>query len=194
MRWLGLAVFFVFFGCMEAKAQVVALGASGTRGYFLPLSEAWPAKLEALLRQHGVDVSVTNQGVNGDTSDRMLSRLDSAVPDGTRVVIFDCCGNDNKDQRNVVADHEGNIRAIIGRLRARGIAVVFSGGPQSQTDAPIARSLGASWCGRLYEGVPPEHIILSPQGNAGRHPDEKGHDMIAARMLPCVMRALGRKG
>ena len=26
------------------------------------------------------------------------------------------------------------------------------------------------------------------------HPTPKGHDAIAARMLPCVLRALGRKG
>jgi acyl-CoA thioesterase-1 len=191
MRWLGLVLILTLFGATEAKAQVVALGASGTRGYHLPESEAWPAKLEALLRRHGVNVSVSNQGINGDTTDGMLSRLDSAAPDGTRVVIFDPGGNDYKNKRHPVADHEGNIRTIIDRLRARGVAVVFSGGPESATDAPIAQQAGASWCGRLYQGVPPEDIEDSPDGH---HPTPAGHDIIAARMLPCVLQALRHKG
>jgi acyl-CoA thioesterase-1 len=85
MRWLGLIVALTLFGVTTASAQVVALGDSATRGYLLPITDAWPAKLEGLLRQRGINVGVANQGVNGDTSDGMLSRLDSAVPDGTRV-------------------------------------------------------------------------------------------------------------
>lgn len=197
MRWLGSIVALTVFGVTTANAQVVALGDSTTRGYLLPLSDVWPAKLEALLHQRGINVSVTNQGVNGDTSDGMLSRLDSAVPEGTRVVIFSCCGNDNKDKRDIVADHLGNIRTIVGRLRARGIAVVYSGqklrgeGPHDDEGAAIARSGGAAWCGWVYQGVALDDLEDSP---AGRHPNPRGHDAIAARMLPCVMRALGRKG
>jgi hypothetical protein len=98
--------------------------------------------------------------------------------------------NDNKNRNNIVADHAGNIRTIISRLRTRGIAVIYStegGGP---ADAAIARSAGASLCGGMYKGVPPEDLESS---RAGRHPTPQGHDIIAARMLPCVMRALGRK-
>ncbi|MGD0565309.1 MAG: GDSL-type esterase/lipase family protein [Roseiarcus sp.] len=189
MRWLGLALVVALFGAAAAKAQVVALGDSSTRGYLLPISDAWPAKLEALLRQRGLNVSVANEGINGDTSEGMLGRLDSAVPEGTRVVIFGCCGNDNKDKNHKVFDHEGNIRTIISRLRARGIAVVFSSN-SGPSDAATAQNAGAPLCGGMYQGVPPEELEDS---KAGRHPTPKGHDIIAARMLPCVMRALGRK-
>ena len=76
MRRLGLIVALSLFGVTEGQAQVVALGPSSTRGYLLPLTDAWAAKLEALLRQHGANLSVANEGINGDTSDGMLSRLD----------------------------------------------------------------------------------------------------------------------
>jgi acyl-CoA thioesterase I len=195
LGWLRLIVALLLFGAIEAKAQVVALGDSSTKGYDVPESETWPAKLKALLRQRGVNVSVANQGINGDTSDGMLGRLDSAVPNGTRVVIFTCCGNDNKDGNHVVADHDSNIRTIVNRLRARAIAVVYSGqsmqGQHDETGVAIARRAGASWCGWVYQGVAREDLNDSP---AGRHPTPKGHDAIAARMLPCVLRALGRKG
>ena len=134
-RWIGGAILLAFLGGAQANAQVVALGDSATKGYHLAESEAWPAKLEALLHQHGANVSVANEGVNGDTSDGMLSRLDSAVPNGTRVVIFSCCGNDGKDAHHMVADHNGNIRTIVGQLRARGIAVVYSGQAHDQAGA-----------------------------------------------------------
>ena len=175
-----------------ASAQVVALGASGTKGYMLPEAETWPAKLQALLHARGLDVSVSNQGINGDTSDGMRARLESAVPLGTRVVIFDPSGNDSKNERTIVRDRPGNIKAIINRLRERGIVVIFSGtGPTRMQDEPLAASLGASMCGGLYKGVPPEHFEQSP---AGRHPDAVGTDIIAAHLLPCVMRALKRSG
>lgn len=197
MRWLGWIVALTLLGVTTANAQVVALGDSATRGYLLPISDAWPAKLEGLLRQRGTNVSVANQGVNGDTSDGMLSRLDFAVPSGTRVVILMCCGNDNKDKRHLVADHLGNVRTLISQLRARGIAVVYSGqggvayGGHDNAGAAAARSAGASWCGWAYQDLAPEDKEDSP---AGVHPTPSGHDKIAARMLPCVMRALGRKG
>ncbi len=199
MRWLGLIVALALFGVTAAKAQVVALGGSQTRGYLLPITDAWPAKLEGLLHQRGINVSVANEGVNGDTSDGMLSRLDSAVPDGTRVVILMCCGNDNKDRRNIVADHLGNVTTLVTRLRARGIAVVYSAsggvafGRLDEAGASAARSAGASWCGGSYQGLAPEDKEDS-HSIAGVHPTPSGHDKIAARMLPCVMRALGRRG
>ena len=45
--------------------------------------------------------------------------------------------------------------------------------------------------GGSYQDLAPEDKEDSP---AGVHPTPSGHDKIAARMLPCVMRALGRKG
>ena len=195
MRLIGLAVLLTLLAGAPAQAQVVALGDSATKGFHLPEADTWPYKLEALSRQRGVDVHVANEGVNGDTSDGMLSRLDFAVPEGTRVVIFACCGNDNKDPRHLVADHDGNMRAIFARLRARGIAVVFSGehsvGVTFPNDFAIARTAGAVVCGWIYQGVAPEDI---EESEAGRHPNARGTDVIAARMLPCVMRALKAKG
>ncbi len=193
---VGLALCAALAGPSEAKAQVVALGASNTRGYDLPLQDAWPAKLEALLRQRGYNVAVSNEGINGDTSEGMLSRVGSAVPVGTRVVVLECCGNDNKDGRHQVADHDGDIRSLVRGLKARGVAVVYLGEriqDERHDDAgvAIARQAGASWCGWMLQGIPQDHINISKAGN---HADAVGHDMIAARLLPCVVHALGKKG
>jgi hypothetical protein len=72
-----------------AAAQVVALGASNTEGRGVAGSAAWPAQLERMLRAKGYNVQVKNAGVSGDDTRRMLGRLNSTVPEGTRVVILE---------------------------------------------------------------------------------------------------------
>ena len=199
MRRILFSLFVTLLATGASQAQVAALGASNTRGFDLPFSDAYPAKLQALLRAKGYNVTVANEGVNGDTSDGMLSRFDSAAPAGTRVLILECCGNDNKAVgrraagRFAVADHVGNIRGLVLKARRRGIAVVFLGnryqGEPDASGAAVARASGAILCGGMLKDVPPEHQRPS---SAGLHADAVGYDIVAHRLLPCVIRALGK--
>jgi acyl-CoA thioesterase-1 len=100
-------------------ATVVALGASNTAGKGVSPDQAYPAQLEAMLRARGLDVTVANAGISGDTTGGMMARLDSAVPKGTRVVILQPGGNDlRKGTQNYTAQ-------IRGRLQAMGVKVVM---------------------------------------------------------------------
>jgi hypothetical protein len=105
------------------EVRIVALGDSGIRGKGAPESQAYPSQLEAALRARGHQVTVTNQGVNGDTTTGVLARLDSAVPPGTNIVILKIGINDlvnrHVSQDVVVA----NKRTIVERLRAKGAEV-----------------------------------------------------------------------
>ena len=100
-------------------ATVVALGASNTYGKGVGRDEAFPAQLEAILRAKGLNVHVVNAGINGDTTEGMLQRLDSVVPSGTNVVILQPGGN---DMRKGSPDRTAEIQS---RLRARGIRVIM---------------------------------------------------------------------
>jgi acyl-CoA thioesterase-1 len=100
-------------------ATVVALGASNTAGKGVSTSEAYPAQLEAMLRARGLDVTVINAGISGDTTGGMMARLDSAVPKGTKVVILQPGGNDlRKGTPNYTAELQS-------RLKAMGVKVVM---------------------------------------------------------------------
>jgi acyl-CoA thioesterase-1 len=114
--WAGVSV-------SGACAQVVALGASNTRGFGVGAAAAYPAQLQALLSARGIKTDVANAGIDGDTTAWMLERLDSAVPKGTKVVIVQYGGNDAR-QRVPPQETQANIGKIEGKLRARGIKIV----------------------------------------------------------------------
>ena len=160
--WMALATVAVAF---PATAQVVCLGASNTVGKSVSTQDAYPAQLEAMLRAKGYTGHVANEGISGDTTWGMLSRLDRAVPVGTRVVLLQPGGNDA--QRGVPADREGNVAQIVERLKARQIAVVM-----------VANS---------------RYIALIQQGFGadGIHLTAAGYHQLAAQLLPEVARALG---
>jgi acyl-CoA thioesterase-1 len=60
---------------VKAEVHVVALGDSAIRGHGVPASEAYPAQLEAALREREHKVTVVNRGVDGDTTAGVLARL-----------------------------------------------------------------------------------------------------------------------
>jgi len=74
--------------------NIVAIGASNTSGLGVGEQNAYPAVLERLLRQKGIDAHVANAGVWGDVTAGMRNRLDAAVPKGTDIVILQPGAND----------------------------------------------------------------------------------------------------
>jgi acyl-CoA thioesterase I len=161
-----LALGFAFYANV-ANAQVVALGASNVSGFGVGMQAAFPSVLQSMLHQRGYDVTVANAGIIGDTTSLVLSRLDSAIPPGTRVVILDGNGCIWNNHRVGMEAKSGPIEvaAIVGRLRARGIKVVmmWKGGDLGPTQ-------------RQYDGI---------------HLSEEGHEAVARYLLPQVIAALG---
>jgi acyl-CoA thioesterase-1 len=156
------AAILLFFALMgSATAQVVALGASNTEGHGVSSSESYPAQLQAMLQARGSGLRVTNAGVYGDTTDGMLARLSSAVPDGTKIVILQFGGNDFR--RNISpAMRQANIANIQQQLRKRGIRIV-------QADGLVRSAIAAGL-------VQPDHIHLTGEG----------YRRVAAQLLPSI--------
>jgi acyl-CoA thioesterase I len=145
------------------EATIVALGASNTYGKGVARAEAYPAQLEALLRAKGHAVRVINAGINGDTTSGMLNRLDQAVPSGTRIVILQPGGNDQRKGES--SQTGGNVAAIEGRLKVRGIRVVM---------------------------LPNATLGRFPHQSDGQHLTPEGYRMLAQALLPQVAAALPR--
>jgi acyl-CoA thioesterase-1 len=109
----------ILLAASAGAATVVALGASNTYGKGVARNQAFPAQLEAILRSKGMNTRVVNAGINGDTTEGMLNRLDRAVPKGTSAVILQPGGN---DRRKLSPDRTADIES---RLQARGVPVVM---------------------------------------------------------------------
>jgi acyl-CoA thioesterase I len=151
--------------CGAAKAQIVAFGASQVAGMGVEQSQAYPAQLEAMLRAKGLNVTVANAGVSGNTTADLLARVDSSVPPGTTIVILDTSGPFLNNYNHGISQAQGRseLAAVTARLKARGINVI----PESTFD-------------------------ISPQYRQadGKHLTPEGHRIVAARLLPRVTRAL----
>lgn len=161
----AFAVSMAMFGATAsdaAEVSIVALGASNTAGKGVSPDQAFPAQLEAMLRAKGYDAHVANAGVNGDTTSGMLGRLNSSVPDGTQIAIVGVNNPDNDIRAGQGAQHAANAAAIVSQLRARHIKVIL----QPRMNVP-----------RQADGV---------------HFTPEGHRMVAARLLPMVIAAIGK--
>jgi lysophospholipase L1-like esterase len=119
----------------------------------------------------GVTGTVINAGINGDTTQGVLGRLDSDVPAGTKVAIVWVGINDIRKHGASVESVEANKQEIAKRLSARGIKVIMLGREDRPTGHP-----------ELF------------QNDSDRHLNAAGYDTVVARTLPQVEAALGQGG
>ena len=151
----------------SASVRIVALGASNTEGFGVSTWEAYPARLQELLGARGINAEVINAGLSGDTTAGMLARLDAFLLDGTHLLILQPGGNDARYAISP-AETAGNIARIKQRLDERGIKLIV-------TDSELFRSL-------------PDTEMQSD----GIHYTPNGYAILAERLLPRVLAALGR--
>jgi acyl-CoA thioesterase-1 len=154
---------------------IVALGDSITHGEGVSLDEAFPAQLEKMLRADGFNVQVINAGVDGDTTDRMLMRMNTVIVPGTKIVIVQGGRNDFMSLQHSlsVEQSEANITNIVRQLRVQRLRAVLCGGPSR---AALARDYGAT----LVSCSGDHHFV------DGLHPDATGHRIIAGRLLAVI--------
>jgi acyl-CoA thioesterase I len=163
-----------------APIHIVVYGDSGVAGKGVPASEAYPAQLERMLRQKGLDVVVSNKGVNGRTSVDAIANLDAAVPANTNIVIVQFGVNDLK--RGIdPAQVRQNMNQVVSRLRARGLGVLVVGYPAADLSG-VASSHGALYV--TWGGLPdPKYHV---PGDPNHHFNAAGLEVMASRILPAV--------
>ena len=182
---LGLSLGVLFSGMALADpVRIVAFGGSNTFGTNLPRGDSYPAQLEALLKAAGHDVVVKNEGTNGQTTAEELQIMDSAVPPGTQIVIFQPGGND-KGKRAVKAgtaiDTAGNIETMVQRFLDRKILVLFSGvGPRRDA----LQRFDISMINEINR-LAPEHLQAD-----GEHLTAQGYAIVAQKMMPKVVQLI----
>jgi acyl-CoA thioesterase I len=179
---------------------ITVLGDSLTAGLGVSPAEAFPARLEARLREEGFAYRVVNAGVSGDTSAGGLRRVDWVLKTHPEIVIVALGANDGLRGLSVAA-LQANLARIVERLQAAGARVLLAGMrvPPNYGDdyarayarvfPDVARKTGAALAPFLLDGVAAVAALNQPDGI---HPTAAGHQRIAERLWP-HLRPLLRK-
>jgi acyl-CoA thioesterase-1 len=184
----------------SAPMKILALGTSLTQGYGLPPGTEFTTVLQEKLKTAGVDATIINAGVSGDTSADGLSRLDWSLADNPKAAIVELGSNDAL-RGLAPAQTEKNLAAILSRLKTAHVAVLLCGmraprnlGPEyvAQFDAiypRLARLYGVLFYPFILDGV-----ALNPKLNQadGIHPNPAGVRIIVGRILPDVLQLVRR--
>ncbi|MDO6413538.1 arylesterase [Sphingomonas sp. BIUV-7] len=183
---------------------ILALGDSLYAGYGLQRGEDLPDAIQAKLRAAGINATVINSGVSGDTSAAGRQRLAFALDNLPRkpdLVLLGLGGNDVLRQIPP-AETRGNMTAMMAEIARRGIPVLLTGmmappnlGPefQAQFDAiwpDLAKRYHAALYPFILDGVMGQTALMQADHV---HPNATGVQRIADRLAPTVREALKAK-
>jgi len=174
--------------------RILALGDSITEGYGVALNEAYPARLQELLRQRFQKstrpIEVLNAGVGGSTSASGLARLRWHLRARPDLVLLALGANDML-RGYPPGETEENLRKTLALARQSRVPVILAG-------MKVPPNYGADYRGR-FEAIYPRlarefRVPLIPfllEGVAGVrelnledgiHPNEKGQEKIARQV------------
>lgn len=183
------------------KRTVLAFGDSLYAGYGLKRGESLPDAVQARLRGQGIDATVVNAGVSGDTTAggrrRLAYTLDrlKTPPD---LVLLGLGGNDVLRQVDP-AETRANMAAMLEELARRGIPVILTGMMAPPNLGPdFAGRFNRIWpdLAREHDAVLDPFILQGVIGNRqlmlpdGVHPNAVGVGRMADRVAPLVARQL----
>jgi acyl-CoA thioesterase I len=197
MRFIFIFLFAVVGFITNANAKpitILALGDSLTAGYGLEPGHAMPDILQHALRKDGLDITIINAGVSGDTAVQGAARLDWALTDDVKAVVLELGANDAL--RGLAPEQvDKALRQIMDKAKAKNLPVLILGmkappnlGQDYQTkfDA-IYPKLATDYNAALYpfylDGVAAHPELNQPDG---MHPNDKGVAAIVPKLMPLI--------
>ena len=194
------------------SVQIVAFGDSNTR-YYLgdtgtpgPLEEAWPAKLETMLRSRGVDALVKNEGHPGVQADYAMEHFADATA-GADLCILGFGTNDAKKLEVPLGEFLSEISDVLDQAAEARTPVIMLGipwfseevaGQELQNRLPIWNESLSSLCDQL--SIPfvdlytpfkdePERWF-NERTTPKRHLSAAAQTRVAELLLPLVLERL----
>lgn len=204
------AAVFLFLASLLAGAQaalanegpvILAFGDSLTAGYGLPQKDSFPAQLSRALASAGHPAKVINAGVSGDTSAGGANRIDWALADKPDLVILELGANDGL-RGFEPSQTRKNLDIIMEKSLDSGAKVLFTGmlAPRNlgndyaaEFDA-VFPDIAEKYPNAVYYPFFLDGVAADPKLNQddGIHPNAEGVAVIVERILPFVLRALGK--
>ena len=182
------------------QIRILALGDSLTAGYGLRQPDSFPSLLTRQLQNADIKSEIINAGVSGDTTSGALQRIDWLMDRRFDLAIVELGANDALRGIDPALTRQ-NLEKIVQKLKATGTPILLTG-----MKAP--RNLGPDYAKRFDDVFPAiahhqgvdfypfflEGVAADPKLNQqdGLHPNAKGVAIIAERILPFVINALGK--
>lgn len=180
---------------------LVAFGDSLTAGFGVSVNDAYPARLDRLLREQGYPYRVVNAGVSGDTTAGGLRRVDWVLKARPQVVILELGANDGL--RGLAPERtRDNLAQIIERLQTAGATVILAGMrvPPNYGDdyatafaeifPDLARRYRLTLIPFFLDGVAADPALNLGDGI---HPNADGYRVIVERIWPILRPVLARR-
>ena len=183
----------------ERPLKLLALGDSLTAGYGLPSDVSFTARLQAALKAQGLNVTVVNAGVSGDTSAGGLARLDWLLADKPDFALVELGANDGLRGLDPQVTYD-SLDAVLTRLGQRGVPALLAGmyappnlgreyGAEFNNVFPrLAEKHGVPLYPFFLDGVAAESALNQPDGI---HPNAKGVEVVVERIMPYVKKLIG---
>lgn len=203
LKILVISLFALCHAAFSAQASdeelvITIIGDSLSAGYQIDKKDALPNQLGDVLGEQGVDATMVNAAISGDTTTGGLARFDWSVPDETDLLIIALGANDGL--RHVpIETIEGNLDKMITMAKDRDMIVVLAGmralqnygNEYERAFAQIYGDLAAKHDVTLMpfllkDVVRDETLNLSD----GMHPNPKGVRIMAENLAPHVVDAL----
>ena len=182
----------------SAPIKIAVLGDSLAAGYGVKPEQSFPARLEVALKAAGRNVAILNHGVSGDTTTGGLDRVDWMLGDKPDIVLIALGGNDMLRAIDPALT-ERNLDATIAKLKQAGVTVWLAGMMAGRNLGPeyvaafdgLYRKLADKYQVPFYpfllDGVAQDPALNQADGI---HPNPKGAEIIAGRLLPFVTKNL----
>jgi acyl-CoA thioesterase-1 len=171
------------------RKTVVVLGDSLAAGYGVEPQEAFPTLLQEKISAAGLNYTVINAGVSGDTSSDGLNRINWLLKRKIDVLILELGGNDGL--RGVpVATTKANLQSILDRVKQKfpNTKIIIAG---MRMPPNLGDDYTTAFRGLFAELAEKNHAALVPfllEGVGGKpelnqpdhiHPTSEGHKIVA---------------
>ena len=171
------------------SSVILLFGDSLTAGLGVDPNEAYPALLQAKMDSLGLDYTVVNAGLSGETTASGVNRLNWVLDQDVKIIVIELGANDGL--RGVpLTETEKNLQKMIDRVREKDpeIKIVLAG-------MQIPPNMGEEYTTR-FKNIFPElakknHVYLIPfllknvggvpelNQADGIHPTAEGHKIVA---------------
>ena len=189
---ITISLVLTFFSVVVQPTTILFFGDSLTAGYGTSTELAFPALVEARLKQKGKDCKVINAGLSGETSAGGLTRIDWILRQPIDIFVLELGANDGL-RGLPLEETKKNLQQIIDKVKAKNpkVQIVIAGmmvppnmGPEYSAEfqkvfPAIAKKNNATLIPFLLKDVAGIEKLNQPDGI---HPNAEGHKIVAGNV------------